>query len=61
MVEVDPANGRDRLAAFNSLLVADFFEAFVDVREMVGGHVLYEGAHEFFIANAAIEPAQKEK
>ena len=29
------------------------------MREMVGGHVVDEGAGEFFAANVAIEPAQK--
>lgn len=46
--------------AVNSLLVADFLEQFVNVREMVGGHILDESAGNFFVANAAVEPAKKE-
>jgi len=43
----------------NSLLVAKLLEQFVDVRQMVGGHVLDEGPVEFIIANAAIDPAEE--
>lgn len=57
MAEVDPADRWDWLGVFNSLLVADFLKQLIDVREVVGGHVLHESARELFIANAAIEPA----
>lgn len=58
VVEVDPADGRERVA-LDALLVAKHLEEFVNVREMVGGHIVNEGASEFLVANVAIEPAQE--
>ena len=43
----------------DSLLVAEFFEQVVHVREVAGGHVFDEGAHELVVANAAVDPAEK--
>lgn len=54
--EVDPANGRER-RVLNSLLFAELFEAFVNVREVVRRHVVYECPRDLVVANAAIEPA----
>ena len=51
-------DGRERIA-LDSLLVAKHFEELVNVREMVCGNVVNEGAGEFFAANVSIEPAQK--
>jgi hypothetical protein len=59
MTQVYPADGRSGLTPLNSLLIADFLKEAVDVRQMVCRHVLDEGAHEFFVADPAVEPAQK--
>src|SRR6185437_14973067 len=58
VVQVKPVDGRERIA-LDSLLVAQHFEELVNVREMVRGDVVNEGAGEFFAANVAIEPAQE--
>ena len=59
VVQIDPADGW-RWDAFDSLLVAEFFEQHVDVREVVCGHVFDKGAHEFVIADAPVDPAEEE-
>ena len=55
----EPADRRRR-AALDSLPVAHFVEQIVDVRQMVRGHVLNERAHEFVVADAAVEPSHEE-
>lgn len=57
-IEIEPADERS-VRALDSLLVAEFLEQQVDVRKVVGGHVLYEDAHDFFVADAAIDPTQE--
>ena len=52
-VEIDPANGR-RCFDVNSLLLAKAAKRFVNVREMIRGHVLDKDALEFVVANAAV-------
>ncbi len=59
-VEVEPADGRER-SAFNSLLLAEFFEAVVGVRQVVRCHVVDEGARDFVVADAEVEPAQRSR
>lgn len=59
-VQIDPTDRWRRFAGPNSLLVADLFEQFIDVRKVMRGHVLYEGAHELFVADTPIEPAHKQ-
>jgi len=48
-----------RFVQFNSLVRGDFLQRVVDVRQMVCGDVADEGAHDFFIAHAAMQPAQE--
>lgn len=55
-VEVDPADVRS-VRTLDPLLIAQFLEQVVNVRQMVGGHILHEDAHDFLVADAAIHPA----
>lgn len=60
LVQIYPTNRWRRFPGPNSLLVADLFEQLINVREVMRGHVLYECAHEFFVADTPIEPAHKQ-
>ena len=59
MVQVDELD-HGRFVERNSLLRGDFLQRGVDVRQMIGGDVVYEGAVDFFVAHAAMEPAQED-
>src|ERR1700690_3063253 len=59
IAQVNPADGGLR-GVDNSLLLGEFDEQGVDVREVVRRHVFDEEAIHLFVADAAIEPAQKE-
>ena len=58
-VEVDEADQR-RFVEGNSLPGRDFVQRVVNVRQVIRGDVADEGAHDFVIAHAAMEPAQEE-
>src|ERR1700675_57448 len=58
-VEVNPAD-RWLRSALDSLLVAQLHEQIVDVRQVVGRHVLDEDAVHFLVAEAAVEPGHKQ-
>lgn len=57
--QVDPADAR-RLLAVNSLLLAELQQEVVDVRQVVGGHVVDEEAQDFVVADAPIDPAHEQ-
>src|SRR5690348_9053088 len=59
MVEVDELD-EGSFVQFDSLLGGDFLQRAVDVGEMVGGDVADEGAGDFVVAHAAVQPAEKE-
>src|SRR5260370_35496877 len=46
-----------RFVELNSLLCGDFLQRVVDVRQMIGGDVAHDGAGEFVVAHAAVQPA----
>jgi len=48
-----------RIVEFNSLLGGDFLQRIVDVRQMISGDVAHEGARDFVVAHAAMQPAQE--
>src|SRR5271156_136763 len=58
-VEIHPADRRSR-SVLNSLLVADSRKQVVDVRQMAGGHIFDEDAHDFVVAHAPVNPAQEQ-
>src|SRR6267378_5758017 len=58
-VEVDELDQR-RVVELNSLLHGDFLQRVVDVWQMVGGNVAHEGAGDFIVAHAAMQPAQED-
>src|SRR5882757_8640576 len=58
-VEVDELDQR-RVVEINSLLRGDFLQRVVNVRQMIGGDVAHEGAGDFFVAHAAMQPAQED-
>src|SRR5260370_40866603 len=58
-VEIDELDER-RFVELNSLLCGDFLQRVVDVRQMIGGDVAHEGAGDFVVAHAAVQPAQED-
>src|SRR5580698_7007032 len=52
---------RRRLLELDAELAGDFAKGVVEVREVVDGHVANEGAANFVVARAAVQPAQEEK
>jgi len=44
----------------NSLPRGDFVKRIVDVRQMIRGDVANEGARDFVVAHAAMQPAEKD-
>jgi len=40
--------------------MAIFLQRVVDVRQVISGNVAHEGAGDFFVAHAAMQPAQEE-
>ena len=58
-VEVDELDQR-RFVEINSLLHGDFLQRVVNMRQMIGGDVAHEGAGDFFVAHAAMQPAQED-
>jgi len=58
VTEIEPTDGRER-RALNSLLVADFVEAVVNVRQVIRRHIVDEGARDFVISNATVQPPQE--
>src|SRR5260370_34576317 len=58
-VEIDELDER-RFVELNSLLGGDFLQRVVDVRQMIGGDVAHEGAGDFVVAHAAVQPAQED-
>ena len=58
-VEIEEADHR-RFVQRNSLLGGDFLQRVVDVRQMIGGDVAHEGARDFVVAHAAMQPAQEQ-
>src|SRR5579859_2449563 len=49
-----------RFLRLNSLLSCNRVQRGIDMRQMVGGDVAHEGAHDFVVAHAAMQPAQEE-
>jgi hypothetical protein len=49
-----------RFVEVNSLLRGDFLQRVVDVRQVIGGDVAHEGAGDFVVAHAAVQPAQED-
>jgi hypothetical protein len=58
-VEVHEAD-QGRFVEGNSLPRGDFVQRVVNVRQMVGGDVADEGAHDFVVTHAAMRPAKKQ-
>src|SRR5579859_5371737 len=58
-VEIDEAD-EGRFVERNSLPRGDFVERVVNVRQMIGGDIANEGAHDFVVAHAAMHPAKKQ-
>ncbi len=58
-VQVDEVN-EGRFVEFNSLLGGDFLQRAVNVGQMVCGDVAHEGAGDFVVAHAAVQPAEKQ-
>src|SRR6266852_8494027 len=59
MIEIDELDHRGFVER-NSLLRGDFLQRVVDVRQMIGGDVAHEGAGDFVVAHAAMQPAQED-
>jgi len=59
VVEVDESH-QGRFVEGNSLLRGDFVERVVNVRQVIGGDIADEGARDFVISHAAMQPAQKQ-
>jgi hypothetical protein len=57
-VEVNEADER-RFVERNSLPRGDFVKRVVNVRQVIGGDVANEGARDFIVAHAAMQPAEK--
>jgi len=57
-VQVDEAK-RGRFGQGNSLLLGNGAECIVDVRQVICGNVVDEGAMDFVVAKAAMKPAQE--
>ena len=51
---------RRRIFEFNLQVIGDEAERVVHVRQVAGGHVVDEGALDFVIAHAAMQPAQED-
>jgi hypothetical protein len=58
-VQVDEAD-EGRFVEGNSLPGGDFVQRVVNVRQMICGNVADESAHDFVIAHAAMQPAEKQ-
>lgn len=58
-VEVDEAD-EGRFVEGNSLPGGDFVQRVVNVRQMVCGDIVDEGARDFVVAHAAMEPTEEE-
>lgn len=58
-VEVDETH-EGSFVEGNSLPRGDFVQRVVNVRQMIGGDVADEGAHDFVVAHAAMQPAQEQ-
>lgn len=59
IIQVYPTNGGD-LRTGNSLLVTELLEKLVYMGQVIYRHVLYKDSHKFVVANAAVEPTEKE-
>src|SRR5271165_6938546 len=59
VAKIDEADYRRGIDG-DSLLLGDALQSAVDVREVVEGYVADEGAVDFVIAHAAVQPAQEE-
>jgi len=57
-VQVDEAK-RGRFGKGNSLFLSDRAQGIVDVRQVIRGNVVDEGAMDFVVAKTAMKPAQK--
>src|SRR6266849_4426566 len=58
-VEIDELDER-RFVELNSLPCGDFLQRGVDVRQMMGSDVAHEGARDFVVAHATMQPAQED-
>lgn len=57
-VQIDEAE-EGRIFEGNSLLCRDLAQRGINVRQMIRGDVADEGANDFVIAHAAMEPAEE--
>jgi len=58
-VQVHKSN-EGRFVEFNSLLSGDFLQRVVYVRQMIRGDIAHEGAGDFVVAHAAMQPAEEQ-
>jgi hypothetical protein len=59
-IQLEELDGR-RLFELDPELAGDFAQGVVEVREVIDGHVANEGAANFVVSRAAVQPAQEEK
>jgi len=60
ITQVNPADGWQR-RVLNSLPLAEFLKALVNVRQMVRCHVVNECGRDLVIADAPVEPTQENR
>jgi hypothetical protein len=58
-IQFEELDGR-RILELDAELTGDLAQGVVEVREVVDGHVANEGAANFVVAGAAVQPAKKE-
>ena len=59
-VELEELDGR-RFFEFDAEVAGDLAQGVIEVREVVDGHVANEGAANFVVARAAMQPAEEEE
>jgi hypothetical protein len=59
-VEFEEMDGR-RFLELDSEVTGDLAQAVIEMRKVIDSHVANEGAADFVVARAAVQPAQEEK
>jgi predicted RecA/RadA family phage recombinase len=59
-IQFQEMNGRGILE-LDAQVTGDLAQGMVEVREVVDGHVANEGAADFVVAGAAVQPAEEEE
>jgi hypothetical protein len=59
-VQLEELDGRG-FFQFDAELAGDLAQGVVEVREVIDGHVADEGAANFIVARAAVQPAEEEE